>query len=63
MSKAELIERLEMMRDILNDIPRGDLQAIWRAIGGLQYHVGDALQPREQTRQIHEDIAARKGAP
>jgi hypothetical protein len=62
MTKAELIERLEMMRDILNGIPSGDFQAVWEAIGGLRYHVGEALQPGEQLRQIYADIAARKEA-
>jgi hypothetical protein len=62
MTKVELIEHLEMMRDILNGIPSRDIHAVWRAIGGLQYHVGEALQPGESMRQIRADIAARKEA-
>jgi hypothetical protein len=62
MTKGEIIEHLQRMRDILDGIPSGDFQAVWQAIGGLKYHVGEALQPGEHMRQIYADIAARKEA-
>jgi hypothetical protein len=51
-TRAERIDHLERMRDILNIIPRGGHSAAWEAIGGIRCHITEALEPGHYVRGI-----------